>query len=96
MPAGADGTRAQAARAASTPERGGAAAARVEREQFVLTVTPEPGARGGATVVVRTMPDVTVGRLAELVPVEVDLARRGVRALEIDLRFRDQVIARLP
>lgn len=38
---------------------------------------------------------VTTSRLAELLPVELDLARRGWRAVELDLRFRDQVIARL-
>lgn len=39
--------------------------------------------------------DVTAGRLAELRPVELDLARRALRVAELDLRFRDQVIARL-
>jgi cell division protein FtsQ len=45
---------------------------------------------------VRAMRDVSVDRLAEISPVEEDLARRQVRAAEIDLRYRDQVIARLP
>ncbi|HUF27140.1 MAG TPA: FtsQ-type POTRA domain-containing protein [Gemmatimonadaceae bacterium] len=45
---------------------------------------------------VRAMDDVTAARLAELLPVEEDLARRQLRAVEIDLRYRDQVIARLP
>jgi cell division protein FtsQ len=40
--------------------------------------------------------DVTAERLSDLVPVEQDLVRRQVRATEIDLRFRDQVIVRLP
>lgn len=40
--------------------------------------------------------DVDAARLAELLPVEADLAQRGLRAAELDLRFRDQVIARLP
>lgn len=44
---------------------------------------------------VRCMVDVTPERLAEIFPVEADLARRGARAAELDLRFRDQVIARL-
>jgi cell division protein FtsQ len=39
--------------------------------------------------------DVTVDRLLELDPVAQDLARRQLRAAELDLRFRDQVIARL-
>jgi cell division protein FtsQ len=40
--------------------------------------------------------DVTADRLSDIVPVEQDLARRSMRATELDLRFRDQVIARLP
>jgi hypothetical protein len=38
---------------------------------------------------------VTAERLAEIVPVEQDLDRRGARVAQIDLRFRDQVIARV-
>ncbi|HZI42472.1 MAG TPA: FtsQ-type POTRA domain-containing protein [Gemmatimonadaceae bacterium] len=45
---------------------------------------------------VRAMRDITPARLAEIAPVEDDLARRGFHAAEIDLRYRDQVIARLP
>jgi cell division protein FtsQ len=45
---------------------------------------------------VRAMRDVTAERLADIEPVEEDLARRGLHAAEIDLRYRDQVIARLP
>jgi cell division protein FtsQ len=45
---------------------------------------------------VRAMRDITAGRLAEVEPVEDDLTRRGLRAAEIDLRYKDQVIARLP
>jgi cell division protein FtsQ len=44
---------------------------------------------------VRAMKDVTLERLAEIEPVEADLERRQLRAAEIDLRYRDQVIARL-
>jgi cell division protein FtsQ len=44
---------------------------------------------------VRAMQDVTLDRLAEIDPVEADLARRQVRVAEIDLRYRDQVIARV-
>jgi cell division protein FtsQ len=40
--------------------------------------------------------DVTADRLTDIVPVEQDLARRSLHATELDLRFRDQVIARLP
>lgn len=39
--------------------------------------------------------NVTVERLLELDPVTEDLARRQLRPAELDLRFRDQVIARL-
>lgn len=45
---------------------------------------------------VRAMRGVTAARLADVEPVEEDLARRGLHAAEIDLRYRDQVIARLP
>lgn len=44
---------------------------------------------------VRVPPDVSMERLAEVAPVEEDLARKQLRVAEIDLRYRDQVIARL-
>lgn len=40
--------------------------------------------------------DLTATRLSDILPVERDLVRRGRRAIELDLRYRDQVIARLP
>ncbi len=43
-----------------------------------------------------TRDNVTLARLADILPVEADLARRRLQAVELDLRFRDQVIARLP
>jgi cell division protein FtsQ len=49
-----------------------------------------------ADVPVRTMTSVTLARLSDIEPVERDLARRQLRAAELDLRYRDQVIARLP
>jgi hypothetical protein len=49
----------------------------------------------GGTLPVRAMLDVTPDRLAEIFPVEADLAKRQARVAELDLRFRDQVIARL-
>lgn len=49
-----------------------------------------------ADLPVRTMTTVTLARLGDIEPVERDLARRRVRAAELDLRYRDQVIARLP
>jgi cell division protein FtsQ len=42
------------------------------------------------------MRDVTLDRLADIAPVEDDLAKKHLRVAEIDLRYRDQVIARLP
>lgn len=45
---------------------------------------------------VRAPADVTLQRLADAELVEQDLARRRLRPSELDLRFRDQVIARLP
>jgi len=44
---------------------------------------------------VRALADVTADRLAEITPVEDDLARRHLAVAELDLRYRDQVIARL-
>jgi cell division protein FtsQ len=45
---------------------------------------------------VRVTPEVTLARLADIFPVEQDLARRRIRAAELDLRYRNLVIARLP
>jgi cell division protein FtsQ len=44
---------------------------------------------------VRARPGVSGPRLADIFPVESDLARRGANAAELDLRYRDQVIVRL-
>jgi cell division protein FtsQ len=49
-----------------------------------------------ADVPVRALTSVTLARLSDIDPVERDLARRQLRAAELDLRYRDQVIARLP
>jgi cell division protein FtsQ len=62
------------------------AARRAGRGEIVL----EMGA-----VNVRAMDDVSVERLSDILPVEADLARRQARVVELDLRYRDQVIARL-
>lgn len=43
---------------------------------------------------VRAMADITVARFADILPVERDLMARGVKVVELDLRYRDQVIAR--
>jgi cell division protein FtsQ len=45
---------------------------------------------------VRALTTVSLARLSDIEPVERDLARRQLRATELDLRYRDQVIARLP
>ncbi|MEP6507416.1 MAG: FtsQ-type POTRA domain-containing protein [Gemmatimonadales bacterium] len=44
---------------------------------------------------VRAMVGVSVSRLADIFPVESDLLRRRANVAELDLRYRDQVIARL-
>ena len=49
-----------------------------------------------ADLSVRAMTNVTLARLGDVDPVYRDLLRRQLRAAEIDLRYRDQVIARLP
>lgn len=59
------------------------------------------GGRGDLSIMldslpVRVSPDITLQRLTDIELVEQDLARRRLRAVELDLRFRDQVIARLP
>ena len=46
------------------------------------------------TANVRALASISARRLADIIPVEADLARRKARATELDLRFRDQVIAR--
>jgi cell division protein FtsQ len=48
-----------------------------------------------ASLPVRARSDLSAARLAEVIPVEDDLRRRGAQAAELDLRYRDQVIARL-
>jgi cell division septal protein FtsQ len=47
------------------------------------------------SVRVRAQLGVSGSRLSDIFPVESDLARRGARAAELDLRYRDQVIVRL-
>lgn len=48
-----------------------------------------------AGVRIRASADLTADRLAEVLAVEADLARRHLRVAELDLRYRDQVIARI-
>ena len=45
---------------------------------------------------VRTRDDVTVARFRDILPVEADLAQNRLRAVELDLRFQNQVIVRQP
>lgn len=47
-------------------------------------------------VLVRAPSDMPMDRIPQVLSVEDDLARRRLRATELDLRFKDQVIARLP
>ncbi len=59
------------------------------------------GTRGDVILVlpehrILALPSVSVSRLAEVLAVELDLARRGKRVEELDLRYRDQVVARIP
>src|SRR6266513_760428 len=73
---------------------------RTGRDEILLTrsrsssatdsVTPEKG-----TLLVRVPVGLSVERLADIFPVATDLARRQARVGELDLRYRDQVIARL-
>jgi cell division protein FtsQ len=70
------------------------------KHELRFTVTGSTiGASGPAmanTLLVRTNDDVTVARFKDILPVEADLARNHLRAVELDLRFREQVIARQP
>jgi cell division protein FtsQ len=52
-------------------------------------------AQQSETLRVRVPIGLSVERLADIFPVETDLARRQVQVSELDLRYRDQVIARL-
>ena len=72
------------------------APAMYQRISEVRPVTADELVIQFATVTVRAMKSVTAERLAEIEPVENDLAKRQLRVAELDLRYRDQVIARLP
>lgn len=75
-------------------------ARRASSDELRFTLTGGAvGAAGPAmanAIFVRTTPDVTVARFKDILPVEADLARNHLRVVELDLRFRDQVIARQP
>jgi cell division septal protein FtsQ len=80
-------------------------ASRTGRDEILLTLAPgaedaAPASGNAATsqrksLRVRVPLGLSVDRLADIFPVERDLARRQARVGEIDLRYRDQVIARL-
>jgi cell division septal protein FtsQ len=74
------------------------------RDEILLTlsgrsdlagVAGDSAAPGSRTLRVRVPVGLSVERLADIFPVETDLARRQVRFGELDFRYRDQVIARL-
>jgi cell division septal protein FtsQ len=80
------------------------------RDGFILTLGPSGGVRRAvsfsdsagadfvmrpATLKVRASLGVSVTRLTDIFPVESDLMRRRANVAELDLRYRDQVIARL-
>jgi cell division protein FtsQ len=75
-------------------------ARRVGSEELRFTLTGGSVGAGGPpmsnTIIIRASPDVTVARFKDILPVEADLARNHLRVVELDLRFRDQVIARQP
>jgi len=73
---------------------------RTGRDEILLTLSRGAAASVAApndnkTLLVRVPVGLSVERLADIFPVETDLARRQVRVGELDLRYRDQVIARL-
>jgi cell division septal protein FtsQ len=61
-------------------------AVRIETGGDVVIETPAFSVRAG--------PDADAARIAQAVPVAADLARRRIPVLELDVRFRDQVVAR--
>jgi len=77
---------------------------RTGRDEILLTLSRSPDSTGHAnssstagsrTIRVRVPVALQVNRLADIFPVEDDLARRQLHVDELDLRYRDQVIARL-
>ena len=72
---------------------------RTGRDEILLTLsgsTNSAAADGRARqLLVRVPVGLSVERLADIFPVETDLVRRQAHVSELDLRYRDQVIARL-
>lgn len=70
--------------------------ARDGRTDLVMVLESSDGAATSTrSLRVRAPVGVSVSRLADIFPVESDLERRGANVAELDLRYRDQVIARL-
>jgi hypothetical protein len=65
------------------------------RDDVVMRLSPLDDQPGYQNLRVRAPVGVSVSRLADIFPVESDLARRRANVAELDLRYRDQVIARL-
>ncbi|MBA2706768.1 MAG: FtsQ-type POTRA domain-containing protein [Gemmatimonadaceae bacterium] len=63
------------------------------KSDVMIHLVPAPGLGGALRV--RAPLGVSVSRLADIFPVESDLLRRRANVAELDLRYRDQVIARL-
>lgn len=59
---------------------------REDRNELMLVMPP---------LRVRARTDLSSSRLSDILPVERDLARRQARVVELDLRYRDQVVARV-
>src|SRR5947207_9762609 len=74
-------------------------AKRTAREESLLTLSRGAGSADtisrGRSLLVRVPIGLSVERLADIFPVESDLARRRLHVGELDLRYHDQVIARL-
>ena len=74
-------------------------AKRTGREEILLTLSRGAGSADtisrGRSLLVRVPIGLSVERLADIFPVESDLARRQIHVGELDLRYHDQVIARL-
>jgi cell division septal protein FtsQ len=73
---------------------------RTGRDEILLTLSRRARASGDSAksqgmLRVRVPIDLSVERLTDIFPVENDLARRQAHVDELDLRYRDQVIARL-
>jgi cell division septal protein FtsQ len=67
----------------------------LSRDRRIAGVAGDTAAPASGTLLVRVPVGLSVERLADIFPVETDLARRQAHVEELDLRYRDQVIARL-